>query len=371
MANLTDLPNELIDEIVALVYATNPKQYLGAVHRLFVPSARSLTFRHAEVTQCKCTPQALYAIVKKSYAVATSVRSLTLGTIQAAEDSDPDVRQYGEEDCLPMSVHELDALFIHLVNLEKLCVRSETLCDYVLNPNIPWAFRSLRSLAIRYGCRPERPNAFDPRRYTRMHEYPQLNTLELHFSPSFRSERAAYQPLLSQICHGRTWNLLQAVPCPSKVRAITLTTANALASSDTLAVLVRFTSLSSLELGKATFLPSHLSLLSRLPSLSRLVFGKDVELAVSDLVPLLPGPTKLPSLRHLRLDVVYEPFPGFVSLNPHAYYGWTPDFTMNGVGHLIDLAEKEDVELKGLAPALLRRERHSERMCCKPGGGRE
>ncbi|GAA6039805.1 hypothetical protein JCM8097_004228 [Rhodosporidiobolus ruineniae] len=288
MAKLTDFQNELIDEIVALVFAVCPKQYLGAVHRVFLTSSRLLTFKSVSTCEDNCEP-------------ARNVETLC--------DLSTPHRRYR----------------LTLDNLEELHVRDEGLANAVLEPPADGdVLPNLAVLRMTYEASLHSPNPFDPRRYEGLHLYPELDALELaiNWSPS----SSADEPI-----------------------------------SNDLTCLSRFPNLSSLELGKCTFLPAHLPSLASLDHLNRLVFGSGSRIAAADVVSLLRGPTKLSSLRTLRLDLVENPYYWRHSPSPRGYIGWTPSFTPEGVGELLDLAKKEGVKVTGLAAALVRRERQWER----------
>ncbi|BGP20411.1 hypothetical protein JCM10213_004625 [Rhodosporidiobolus nylandii] len=49
MPTILSLPAELLHQIADLVHATHPKQYLGAVHRAFLPSSRRIAFRELRI----------------------------------------------------------------------------------------------------------------------------------------------------------------------------------------------------------------------------------------------------------------------------------------------------------------------------------
>ncbi|GAA6039821.1 hypothetical protein JCM8097_004240 [Rhodosporidiobolus ruineniae] len=239
----------------------------------------------------------------------------------------------------------------------ELRVRDEGLANAVLEPPADGdVLPNLAVLRMTYEASLHSPNPFDPRRYEDLHLYPKLDALELAIEwPRLESRRPNYKPYQGQLARKRSWWLSlkgELVKDAAVLDLIAFFNLDALLLHDT-------DSLRSL--GKCTFLPAHLPSLASLDHLNRLVLGSGSRIAAADVVSLLRGPTKLSSLRTLRLDLVENPYYWRHSPSPRGYIGWTPSFTPEGVGELLDLAEKESVKVTGLAAALVRREREWER----------
>ncbi|GAA5947979.1 hypothetical protein JCM10213_007674 [Rhodosporidiobolus nylandii] len=319
MPSLLDLPAELISHILELVFDTRyslPSLYL---YRGLLPIARAVVFRHTATT--------------------TFVR-LT--------------RLYGGDQLeVPVGINTLRAFLRQLPNLDELDIMGPATVAGVLKPTTTGpAIPSLGVLKLAYPHDwSDLQSQFDPRRFVPLGHYPHLDALELltllDTSPS--STHLA--------------KLLEALPRPAKLTALTLgrVDPSALADGGHLDILHRFSNLASLELRCNSFTAADLPHLRSLPNLSRLVFGRETSISTSQLLDLAFGSDSLPSLRTLRLDLVYKPFPAFFHTSPLAYHGWTATFTFDGVGELLDVAEKQGVKLIGLAAGLVRREREYER----------
>ncbi|GAA6039754.1 hypothetical protein JCM8097_004202 [Rhodosporidiobolus ruineniae] len=400
MAKLTDLPNELIDEIVELMYAANPKQYLGAVHRVFLASSRSVTFREVRTKPGTHSLWQLCKLVSNTPSAAASLRVLSISNA-----SNWDARLSGQDYGVPLGPTKLRSLFRQLNSVEELHIRSEALAKLILKPTSTGeVFPRLHFLKIEYSD-VHVANPFDPRRFTHLDRYPLLDALELAF-PSYLGSDSEHRPYRGRLATKRSWwitlrgwlgrnaavpdlislfnidsltlhdispvdafsptPILRAVRYKGNLSALAVRHLGLHDAVDP-ALLATFPNLSSLTLDPATLSPSGLAALSSLTSLTRLVFGPNSLVSSADLVPLLSGPNKLPSLRTLRLDVVHKPHSDFYAVDPLAYSGWTSSFTLKGVGELLDLAEKEDIKLTGLAVALVKREREYERRFGKAG----
>lgn len=77
MPTLTDLPPELIEEIVHQVYLMKPKQYLGTVSSLFLPISRQITFADIEIGSEKAL-MLLEDLLEASPSVEKHIRTLEL-----------------------------------------------------------------------------------------------------------------------------------------------------------------------------------------------------------------------------------------------------------------------------------------------------
>ncbi|GAA6039756.1 hypothetical protein JCM8097_004204 [Rhodosporidiobolus ruineniae] len=407
MAKLTDLPHELVDEIVALVFAMNPKQYLGAVHRLFLPSSRSVTFAQTEVkveahrpfflrlppSSARTLP-VLFKVVKSPSVTGTFIRTLTLAHSRLG---------------LPLGPGQMRSLFRQLPSVEDLTVHSEALFDLVLR--LPSSSEQLlpvlRRLATKYQPQPSSPTPFDPRRFTSLHMYPLLRELDFEFiPPTHRELSRPYKPFAghSQADPHRLWSLtlqgqivgeqaacdlagffhvesldlggtngvsrgfsfdslLEKVQYPGDVHTLSLRTITLSAYTDappsrpSLSTLALFSSLSSLTLGECTYAPFQFPSLARLPRLAHLTVGTGRGVSNEALAALLSGPCKPPSLRTLALDLVSKTPPP-----PSWAVGecvWTSSFTYEGVVALLGLAERVGIELSGPAVDYVKRERDS------------
>ncbi|BGP20516.1 hypothetical protein JCM10213v2_008677 [Rhodosporidiobolus nylandii] len=350
MPSLLDLPAELISHILELVFDTRyslPSLYL---YRGLLPIARAVVFRHTATT--------------------TFVRLTRLCELDGGDQLE-----------VPVGINTLRAFLRQLPNLDELDIMGPATVAGVLKPTTTGpAIPSLGVLKLAYPHDwSDLQSQFDPRRFVPLGHYPHLDALELSWWLSLSGElvnNPATPNLLSFFdtidsltlldtspSSTHLAKLLEALPRPAKLTALTLgrVDPSALADGGHLDILHRFSNLASLELRCNSFTAADLPHLRSLPNLSRLVFGRETSISTSQLLDLAFGSDSLPSLRTLRLDLVYKPFPAFFHTSPLAYHGWTATFTFDGVGELLDVAEKQGVKLIGLAAGLVRREREYER----------
>ncbi|GAA6042888.1 hypothetical protein JCM8097_002753 [Rhodosporidiobolus ruineniae] len=333
MAKLTDLPNELIDEIVALVYAANPKQYLGAVHRVFLPFSRNLTFKTLEITTfarlaCFC------AVVKGASPVAKLLLSPT-----------------GSGVPLPSLV---------MLKLKDSFVG--------------WS------------------NPFALSHYANLSRYPELGYLELevdrvHSSLGRYPPTAWSSPLFIDgldLCGHLNGNpavleflsacpflrhvyfldentdsvnnlspLLAAIANPSEVEYLSVG-AVADAEEDLSAALERFVNLAEITFHLGSFTSAVLLVLLTLPHLHTLGFTAHCGVSTFDLLALV-GPQRPPRLRALKVCTVWEndDSTSFDSDDDDedspGQYGWSDTSTRAGLRKVIEAAAEANIELSGLA----------------------
>ncbi|GAA5902461.1 hypothetical protein JCM6882_002759 [Rhodosporidiobolus microsporus] len=396
MDRLTSLPVELLEMILKLAYKPGDP-YLGTVCRAFLPVVRAIAFRTVTVHGCPAFTR-YWAAICRDPVFAAATRSFVLRTDLIADTQD-----------VPPSPNILRRLSRALKNVEDfvfssyVCLGHIILAPTLQGPPLP-ALRHLH-LALRDDGRFP---VYDPRRCCTLHRYPQLDALRVDVTrgenlrwhpekyrryegqlpadrswwlsfegfilddPSFRNllelfplidTLHLYDTTFSYLPHGASNSsfstLLRSLTRPSALTGLSLSKIQG-PVDDVLPFLSHFPNLSSLELGAMTFLPSSFPRLSSLSHLYRLAFLRGTSLSTKDAKPLLT----LPSLRTLRLDLVYMPDPDpSSSFSPDSilsYPGWDDSFTPEAVGELLDLADGKGVKVVGLAAGLVRRERDYE-----------
>ncbi|GAA6042892.1 hypothetical protein JCM8097_002755 [Rhodosporidiobolus ruineniae] len=375
MAQLTDLPNELISEIVELVHATHKRHYLGAVSTLFLPFSRHLFFNEVKVTSYERL--ALFCdVVKGNQEVATYPKLLDLNLTDEEDGGSPKSRA-------------VSALFSRLTSLAELNVINATrIVQLVLAP--PATGRVLPSLVIlKLQDKFEKwSNPFAPIHYSNLERYRRLNWLELDIqrghSSLGRYSRASEPPRLllgglelSGSLNGNPavldllaccpylaqlvltdWTtsrgdnlgpLLAAVPNPLGIRGLQLTEVFE-GDEDLSGALSRFPNLEELFFRAGSFLPAVIPLLHSFQSLTRLYFAPFAAVSTDDLLALL-GPHKPPKLQAVKLYNVWtrREWDDYDEMFFERVQGWSVAFSRVGMRKVVAAAKAAGVEISGYA----------------------
>ncbi|GAA5988479.1 hypothetical protein JCM11641_007164 [Rhodosporidiobolus odoratus] len=336
MPSLVSLPFELLIYICELVQTAQTRPYLGHVCTTLLQPARQVTFRSVTVDAWHSLDlpdlHDLIALVKTTPTIGTVIRELQLGPM-LIHPHDHGVPRPGTLGHFLEAMPNLSDLDLYFVD------EGEALVDVVFEESIPNP--DLEAYQPFHGSKLKGQSWYlsltgdlsNPAVSDLISLFQRVDTLILNdSSPQFAS------PLPS---------CLEAVARPSSLTALSLSSVSIVPHGADLTScdLSSFTNLSSLEFGPNTFDLSLLPSLRNLPDLTRLVFGKNTSVPIIELKALLRGPTSLPLLCMLRLDIVYEQSSLLVA-------GWTESFTREGVIELLDLAEEEGVKLSGLAVGL-------------------
>ncbi|GAA5945041.1 hypothetical protein JCM10213_001538 [Rhodosporidiobolus nylandii] len=174
MPSLLDLPIELLDFIVEVVHAMRPKQYLGAVHRAFLPRARQLVFREVEVKTYERLGQ-FEQLVESRGALSGIVQGLKLVLKTQADPGTP-------------KTSTLSSLFTRRTSVTELSAcGSPRIAKLALSPSSTG--RPLPSLGCLIIDDPLEgwSNPFDPVHYSQISAYRYLNWLELNVDRALSS----------------------------------------------------------------------------------------------------------------------------------------------------------------------------------------
>ncbi|BGP20396.1 hypothetical protein JCM10213_002292 [Rhodosporidiobolus nylandii] len=376
MPSLLDLPPELLDEIAELVHATLPKQYLGSVHRAFLPTSRRLFFRRLIVTSFLRLDR-LCDLLRQGKAVAQSVVHLKLDLA-------------GVDPGLPTSAN-VAALLESLPSLRSLKVcDNPRILDISANPSplqqcpLEWLFLQ-SSPAPHFG-------PFHPDRFRCLLFYKNLSTLTIYSQPDETHPppvQPSPAPLRINIVDLRLQGRLlddPAVPlllaaCPHLL-SLTLFQDDATQEGmclpfdvllDAVAnpalgklsildngdywhielgkAIERFTELECLALGPSCACAELVPSLQQFPSLDTIIFHPGADITTDGILPLLKPSTKPPSLRVLMVRKVEPSW-----AQQHDVYDWSPSFSKSGVAALLTAADEAGVELSGYCVEVVKAE---------------
>ncbi|BGP20382.1 hypothetical protein JCM10213_002306 [Rhodosporidiobolus nylandii] len=375
MPCLLDLPPELIDEIVELVHATHPKQYLGTVHRAFLPVSRRLFFRNLVVTSFVRLDR-LCDLLRQGKAVAQSVARLELDLA----DIDPG---------LPSSA-DVAALLQSLPSLRILKVRNSTrMVDIATSP---LSFKpNVDQLFLDFSHTPHF-TAFHPNRFRRLSPYTNLHVLSIYSMPDGvppppvnpfpapllinvvdlalegRLLDDPAVPLLLAACpHLRALTLFQDDGTEEGVRLPFGPLLDAVANpalgelnigdtgeywhSELFSIIERFPQLHGLALGHGCACAELVASLHKFLLLSTIIFHPGTDITTDGILPLLEPTTRPPSLRVLELNNV-EP----TLAQQSDAYDWSQSFGKSGVAALLAAAHGAGVELSGYCVDVVKKE---------------
>ncbi|BGP20441.1 hypothetical protein JCM10213_001551 [Rhodosporidiobolus nylandii] len=331
MPSLLDLPAELLDLIIELVHATRPKQYLGAIHRAFLPRARQLVFREVEVK----TYERLGAFHKLAN---TSVISRTVQRLVLAM-----WLPHGATHLPPDALDAIASLLSRLTSLVHLVAAgSKEVLKLLWSGSV--SMQRLETLVVKHRFSQEGLNSIDAAVALEHSErFPNLATVRINcilrivslpaacLAPEWWSRLDALTfgvrrgetqraddvlALLSSSVALSSLNidnyeasrpsletLFRALPSPTLLRKLSVLQE----MFDLLppACLSRFTGLTSLEIHLYRDTPSLLPSLSSLPSLQQLRFW-GTPASYAEFQPLLTQPGLLPNLKRLVLPAMHR-----------------------------------------------------------------
>ncbi|BGP20393.1 hypothetical protein JCM10213_002295 [Rhodosporidiobolus nylandii] len=378
MPSLLDLPPELVDQIVEMVHTTHPKQYLGSIHRAFLPISRRLFFRNLVVTSFVRLDR-LCDLLRQGEAVAQSVARLELNLT-------------GADPGLPSSA-DVAALLESLPSLRVLEVPDNPrILDIATNPTSSKR-KSLQELFLQFSPAPHF-SPFHPEHFRRLPLSQNLHTLSLRAKSSMPPPSitlAAAPPLTNLVALSLQGRLLDdpAVPlliaaCPhlnnlglfqdntiqkgvcvpfdvildavanAALRRLSILDNGNYRHIELCSALERFTELDGLALGHGCACVELVSSLHNFPLLSTIIFHPGADITTDGILPLLEPTTKPPSLRTLEVDKVK---PSVARQN--VAYDWSPSFSKAGVAALLAAADKAGVELSGYCVDVVRAEREA------------
>ncbi|BGP15677.1 hypothetical protein JCM10213_006152 [Rhodosporidiobolus nylandii] len=323
----SSLPVEILAEIFRLAYEDGQPSS-GPISRALVPFDRASRCRRLAV---RSTGQ-LQALAKVLEAgqMGGWVKDLELENVD-------------EGGRAPMTERQLKAFFASLPHLARLDLGAgcAALLRAVLSRSIARASLP-RMTTLSFEAPPDWKNPFEPSLLSQLTSYPALEALQISSTKTwydvYRVKLAKKKPdrltnISKLTLHGRGVDLpvisriIQACPflahltlltktqhpnfepilplLPANLKSLELKT---LAFFDDFsqpcdALLLRFTSLEHLYLGEGTYGGTIFDTLRALPSLTSLGFGKGAIVDEKQLIALLEGPKRLPTLKRLTLDI--------------------------------------------------------------------
>uniref|UniRef100_A0A0K3CQ09 BY PROTMAP: gi/342318918/gb/EGU10874.1/ Cell wall surface anchored protein [Rhodotorula glutinis ATCC 204091] n=1 Tax=Rhodotorula toruloides TaxID=5286 RepID=A0A0K3CQ09_RHOTO len=391
---LTKLPTELFLDICQRVQDAKQGPYLGAISKAFLPFAREATFGETTV-RTYARLQKLCDMVGTGRETLASIGDLRLALLQAEDHNLPNAK-------------DLTNLFRALVNTIELEVEgSNRIAKMVLAPvksRRSWpTLPRLESLTI------EDPlegwaNPFAPAHYVDLVYYPEMHSLDLLIERSraslgryqpcdlpafppfgwflafrgpildnpampdlldwFESPRGLYlhdTPVEEAATSGSLASLLSKVPDPDSVTCLSLCRMEGAENLNTALQALPNVS-TALEFGAGTWHPDCLAAVRGMKHLEELCFDRWTTVTVCDLASLIVGPDKHPSLKVVSLHNIWDNEMESDWVDDESddqsdrYEGWTDDFTLEGLADLLEIADKEGVQLEGLAVDLAREE---------------
>ncbi|BGP20498.1 hypothetical protein JCM10213_007655 [Rhodosporidiobolus nylandii] len=392
MPSLLDFPAELLDWIVDLVHHERPEQYLGAVHRTFLPRARPLLFRQTEATARSWKRLALLCeFVEAGTEIAAHLSDLTINLRNRPYIADLPLRRV------------LD-LFVELSSLERLSLIGAPLIHTAIlsaadDSVYTGLLQSLHHLHLS-DTFAAWLNPFSPAHYRRLSRFPRLNSFSLDvrreeldpgpfgFSvdldlDSTESWKVELRGPLAYLENSSAADLIHFFPTihTLKLRDTRKDTyqydfgllLGGLAYPDELESLslsfgrlpcydfLELTSpplrqLSTLELGRSAVWGQIAPILHQM-HLETVVLHPRCKVTTAELVELLNTPVTAPHLKTIVLDNAWDTSEEYPEPCFPFDCGWSdPDFTADGLLAVVDLAKVVGVRVEGSAVEALEME---------------
>ncbi|GAA5891955.1 hypothetical protein JCM6882_007419 [Rhodosporidiobolus microsporus] len=377
MTGLEDLPAELIREIYDLVRVAHPRQYLGAVSRLFLPVSRQLFFKSVKVR------------TYKHLGTLCDVLSGEDGPARVVKELEMDFE--GEADTKSPKSLALKRLFRDVSGVSSLTIKHSTrIAKLVLAPTRPYPLALLQSLTLRDSFSGW-SNPFDPSHFTEIGMYGRLTSLTIEVVERTAESIGRYQPRDLELPKWESWwislegpldnpaveDLISFFPHIDGLRLNNTETSSSNFSlvplfeevrdpdcltvlsfgnttypvSDILTVLAIFPDLQNIELTPSPFCKILFSALCALPELRRIYLLSGNTVPTDTLKLLVSEETKPPRLEYLAVNTVR--FCG----NGCCAFAWNgTDFTVDGMVEALELADASGVEVTGFAALLAREE---------------
>ncbi|BGP17160.1 hypothetical protein JCM10213_006045 [Rhodosporidiobolus nylandii] len=393
---LTNLPTELLEDILRRVQGGYRRPYLGLVCKAFLPIARNAGFRSLYICGSVQLTR-LSDLVTTSPGVAASVKELTLMFTSHWPDNNTP------------STKAVLTLFSRLTSLGDLTISGSTrLVKAVLSDTkTPRLFPSL----VRLGLKDPFSgwaNPFDPFHFLPLQRHKQLRNLEVDVDrtseslgryrspkriPILKSDwaftvvlrgplttnEAAEDLLLSlpEVCW--LWledrslpsegivPLLENLPVPDRLFTLSIESDLHPSTFERLAgALPHFTALRTLQFLQDSFRPILLPALRELPNLAKLYFSSGPSPSAANVKALIAGPTQLLRLSFLVL--------GHIAVDWDAVKGpeFYDDFTRKDADEVLSLAASRQIEVSGQVIDWLKEEkdaREAEQARTKSGKG--
>ncbi|BGP20374.1 hypothetical protein JCM10213_002314 [Rhodosporidiobolus nylandii] len=362
MPSLLDLPPELIDNIAELVYAVDPKQYLGTVHRAFLPISRRLFFRDTAIKMDRVARLSDLLHVHEDLASCVKFLALLPSASPARDIS-------------------LRSLLAVLPGLTVLWVATETALKEVFSP-LPGSLASLSALIV-----VPSDNPADPSTVLRIPPYPNLRKFTIALSLSaplplisrlppasvedltpsavehlhlFGDLASVAACLIAQCPHLEALTLapstntslaplLAAIIAPQNLRVLELR--HTVVVDDLSATFTSLVGLKELSFEAAHLSPPFCATLRHLPSLSSIHLGSSPSASLADILPLVQLHTSPLSLARLSLD---DPKPERRRLDTSPLP--PPRLSKDGVAVLLTAAEQVGLELSGYCVKVVKAE---------------
>ncbi|BGP20552.1 hypothetical protein JCM10213v2_008713 [Rhodosporidiobolus nylandii] len=381
--SLLDLPAELFLLICQDVKSSRKGPYLGAVSKAFLPFAREQAFSRVFVYR-PALLERFCDVVHLSPGVAPYVKELTIFLYLAGE---PDVK-----------TKTVLALFRQLIAVTSFTLSGSTnLAKAVLSPAVNArllpALKKLKVTDSLDGW----SQPFDPAHYAGLASYKNLNSLELTVNRTYESlgrykpssarlktqskwwspswwidlsgplalnpalpDFLAFFPSIDGLClaeaagGSESRSFAPALAALHSPRTLTVLSLGQTAERSQELSLSRFSSLKVFELRNKVLSPVVLSSLSTPSSrLEHLILGPSTGVSDEQLKSLVSGPSAISSLKRVSLNELRD--------DGWEYRGWSSAFTRKGVEELLELSEKAEVVLDGVAVELAREAREMRR----------